>query len=178
MRFLTLLQPWASLMAIGAKTIETRSWATTYRGVVGIGASQGRDELDWCAEGPFRSALREAGIFGPADLPFGAILALGKLVDCRRTEVVEPKLLGKPEHAFGNYTAGRWAWLFRDVTRLPEPIPWRGRLGLWSDRTLEAVLMRVMEPARAIPRCAECGSPEPRRHAPGCSYRDITGVLR
>ena len=29
---LTLHQPWASLMAWGVKTIETRGWATAYRG--------------------------------------------------------------------------------------------------------------------------------------------------
>ena len=29
---LTLTQPWATLVAIGAKRIETRSWSTRYRG--------------------------------------------------------------------------------------------------------------------------------------------------
>ena len=32
MKALTLHQPWASLMAWGVKTIETRGWATAYRG--------------------------------------------------------------------------------------------------------------------------------------------------
>jgi hypothetical protein len=35
---LTLHQPWASLVAVGAKTIETRSWSTLYRGPVAIHA--------------------------------------------------------------------------------------------------------------------------------------------
>ena len=29
---LSLTQPWATLVAMGAKRIETRSWATSYRG--------------------------------------------------------------------------------------------------------------------------------------------------
>lgn len=29
---ISLWQPWATLMAIGAKTIETRSWSTRHRG--------------------------------------------------------------------------------------------------------------------------------------------------
>lgn len=36
---LTLLQPWASLVACGAKKIETRSWATKYRGPLAIHAA-------------------------------------------------------------------------------------------------------------------------------------------
>lgn len=34
MRGLSLTQPWATLVAIGAKKIETRSWTTTYRGAL------------------------------------------------------------------------------------------------------------------------------------------------
>ena len=37
-RALTLHQPWASLIAIGAKTMETRSWSTSYRGPLAIHA--------------------------------------------------------------------------------------------------------------------------------------------
>lgn len=32
MKALTLTQPWATLVAIGAKCIETRGWSTDYRG--------------------------------------------------------------------------------------------------------------------------------------------------
>lgn len=39
MKAVTLWQPWASLVAIGAKTIETRSWATSYRGPLAIHAA-------------------------------------------------------------------------------------------------------------------------------------------
>ena len=32
MKALTVRQPWASLIAVGAKRVETRSWPTAYRG--------------------------------------------------------------------------------------------------------------------------------------------------
>lgn len=35
---ITLHQPWASLIAAGVKTIETRSWSTPYRGIIAIHA--------------------------------------------------------------------------------------------------------------------------------------------
>src|SRR4051812_42520238 len=40
-KVLSLTQPWASLVAIGAKQIETRSWRTHYRGPLLIHASAG-----------------------------------------------------------------------------------------------------------------------------------------
>jgi hypothetical protein len=39
MKVLTLWQPWASLVQLGVKTIETRSWSTTYRGPLAIHAA-------------------------------------------------------------------------------------------------------------------------------------------
>lgn len=32
MKVLTIRQPWATLIALGEKQIETRSWRTAYRG--------------------------------------------------------------------------------------------------------------------------------------------------
>jgi hypothetical protein len=43
---LTLYQPWASLVAVGAKTIETRPWSTSYRGELWIHAGKRRMNLD------------------------------------------------------------------------------------------------------------------------------------
>lgn len=40
MKALTLHQPWASLIATGAKTLETRSWPTRYRGPLAIHAAK------------------------------------------------------------------------------------------------------------------------------------------
>lgn len=45
MKALTLHQPWASLIALGYKTIETRSWATSHRGPLAIHAGTRRPPL-------------------------------------------------------------------------------------------------------------------------------------
>jgi hypothetical protein len=47
MKALTLWQPWASLIALGAKTIETRSWSTKYRGPLAIHAAKRRPATWW-----------------------------------------------------------------------------------------------------------------------------------
>jgi hypothetical protein len=50
MKGLTLTQPWATLVAIGAKRIETRSWPTRYRGLLAIHAGAGLGLWDVPAE--------------------------------------------------------------------------------------------------------------------------------
>jgi hypothetical protein len=44
MKAITILQPWAGLIPAGAKTIETRSWATKYRGPIAIHAAKDQDK--------------------------------------------------------------------------------------------------------------------------------------
>ena len=36
------------------------------------------------------------------------------------------------EYAFGDYTPGRWGWLLSDPVLFNEPIPAKGKLGLWE----------------------------------------------
>lgn len=153
MKALSLTQPWASLIAIGAKRIETRSWPTAYRGPVAIHASKGFPAWarETCWEDRFRDALVEAGladfggdsdlVFDSAErfaLPLGALVAVGRLEDCVRTEaLIERHRRGRcvllpHEIEFGDYSAGRWAWILADVTRLAEPISCKGALGLWD----------------------------------------------
>lgn len=46
MKAITIREPWATLMAIGAKQIETRSWPTNYRGPIAIHAAKGMTGAD------------------------------------------------------------------------------------------------------------------------------------
>ena len=40
MKAITIWQPWAFLLAMGAKQYETRSWETAYRGPIAIHAAK------------------------------------------------------------------------------------------------------------------------------------------
>lgn len=142
MKALTLTQPYATLVAIGAKRIETRSWSTHYRGPLAIHAAKGfpRDCRELCASQPFLRELTRAGVSMP-ELPRGAILAVARLAFVMSTDhhTLDPRWpLTDKERAFGDYDEGRYAWLLADVARLVEPIPCRGMLGLWTlDEELE-----------------------------------------
>lgn len=64
---ISLWQPWASLMASGHKSIETRSWSTHLRGLVAIHAAK-RWTLELATlllDERFRRALARPSIGGP-----------------------------------------------------------------------------------------------------------------
>ena len=138
MKALTLWQPWATLMALGAKTIETRSWSTRYRGLLAIHAAKrfGQDERRLCMEQPFADVLVTGGIATLRDIPLGVLVAVVELVEVVPTE---GQLIASggdwpqdPELAFGDYALGRYAWKTRRLRRLDPPIPWRGAQGLFN----------------------------------------------
>lgn len=127
---ITLRQPWAALVACGAKRYETRSWATRHRGPLAIHASARWRAADRAllASEPWRSALGPAPGAG-VDLPLGRVLAVVQLTACVPTASLAP---GYPESVFGDFAPGRWAWRLEGVRLLEPPLPARGRLGLWS----------------------------------------------
>jgi activating signal cointegrator 1 len=133
---LSLTQPYATLVAAGAKQIETRAWTTPYRGALAIHAAKryGRRQAALLAEPDFAAALAPLGVRTMADLPKGAVVALVRLAGCVR---IGPDRLGVPpvttaEYAFGDYTTGRWMWILEDPLLLPEPVPATGALSLWE----------------------------------------------
>ena len=131
---ISVRQPWATLLAVGAKRYETRSWETTYRGTIAIHASGRlhRDDERWywdCREA--QAALDAHGYPEIGFLPLGAILAIGRLIDVGPADFMDT-LLSSWEAAFGDFTPGRWAWEIANVRPLHEPIPYKGALGLWQ----------------------------------------------
>jgi hypothetical protein len=137
LKALTLTQPWASLVATGAKRLETRSWRTTYTGDLVICAAKGYppDARDLSLLRSFREGLEPQ--FDPYALPVGVALCVVRLLACVETERLEKlQLVGvKPaakELLYGNYEPGRWAWAMDNVRMFLQPIPVRGSLGLWN----------------------------------------------
>jgi len=140
-----MTQPWATLVAIGAKCIETRSWSTSYRGPIAIHAAKSMPRYALAAflsEPFYNETLVPAGIYSSSMLPRGAVIATARLVEvCSTTGLADEILRRGYERAFGDYAAGRFAWFIADVEPLDEPIPAKGALGLWEWH--EGVLSRA-----------------------------------
>lgn len=91
-RALTIRQPWASLIATGAKTIETRSWSTDWRGRLLIhagawvppeGMEVGRYAVERWRDTPGKPCLvTDEDHARPDPLPLGAVVAVATLSDC------------------------------------------------------------------------------------------------
>ncbi len=170
MKALMICQPYATLIALDAKRIETRPWRTSYRGPLAIHAAAGLGPIGGkrglqalCETEPFNHALCDVGSNGMIDwwgknipdvLPRGAIVAVCSLIACKPTGDanlhggwaigLDEWVLTDQERAFGDYSPGRWAWLLADVRALETPIPCRGALGLWNVPTdVETQLLEV-----------------------------------
>jgi activating signal cointegrator 1 len=123
---IALHQPWATLMAIGAKKYETRDWPTKHREQILVYAAKkdtGQLRRIFLSD-PFFTVLSGAGYDQWAALPFGALLSIHKIVDVQPTQKIKHHL-GDLELAFGNYRAGRWAFDMPLVREFDKPIPFK-----------------------------------------------------
>lgn len=133
---ITLTEPWGTLVTLGAKKIETRSWQRTYRDRLLIHTSQ--DFPLWakrlCLQEPFCSVLNKAGFYvypsGAHNFKLGHIIGQTRLVDIER--ITPDNLPEEPERSFGDYTPGRFAWHLTDASRLAETVPATGARLLWK----------------------------------------------
>lgn len=143
MKTLTVIQPWASLIAWREKHYETRSWSTPYRGPLAIHAGLSQDEWEVVMlNSYYREAFEKHGARFD-DLPFGCVLCVADLVACPKTEDVVERI-GSWERDFGDYSSGRYAWQLENVRVMAEPIPARGFQGIWTwDRTLESLAFKA-----------------------------------
>lgn len=99
---ISVKQPWANLIASGEKTIETRTWATDYRGELLIVSSK-----------------------APAIQPAGFALAIVRVVDCRLMCRRDEMAACCPVYE------GAFSWVLAGIRRI-KPFPVRGQLGLYD----------------------------------------------
>ncbi len=102
MKAISVKQPWANMIASGQKTIETRVWATDYRGPILIVSSK-----------------------SPNISPAGCALAVADLVDCRPMSKADETAACCPVYPKAV------AWVLQNVQAV-KPFPVKGQLGLYE----------------------------------------------
>lgn len=135
MKALPLWQPWASLVAVGAKRVETRGYPPRRIGLtagqrIAIHATKTPEHLWFCHLEHFRDHVAI-----PGALPLGAVIATCTLARASEITSESSALLQErnpAEFAFGDYTPGRWAWVLTNVVELLTPLPWRGSQGAFD----------------------------------------------
>jgi activating signal cointegrator 1 len=133
MKAISLWQPWASLWCSKRKVHETRHWRCSHRGWLLVHAAK-RFETDFDLNDRLRLILDdEFGAHWAEDLPTGALIGMVNVVDCPPTLTpLGDAAASDDDRECGDFGPGRFAWK-RDAFRLFEqPIPFRGRQGVFN----------------------------------------------
>lgn len=127
MKVLSLREPYATLIKEKIKTVETRSWKTSYRGELYIHASKTK----MIKEDINNKELMD--LVGDNELNYGYIICKCNLVDCvyMDKEFVEEMKKNRSEYVCGIYAEGRYAWILEDI-EIIDKIPAKGQLNIWN----------------------------------------------
>ena len=143
MKAITLHQPWASLIASGAKRIETRHWkpaAWMIGKEIAIHAGKHKFGGGLLEDEEFMAAVTKAlGADWFTTMPYGAVVATA--VFDRAYFIDDPNAIPaflkdrnipQTEIVFGDFRRGRYMWLLRNVKAVDPPIPATGAQGFWE----------------------------------------------
>lgn len=128
MKVISIKEPFASLIMLGIKKIETRSWKTNYRGEIYIHASLSNSKID---------EERKEKLFKllPSNYKFnnGYIICKANLIDCIYMDESYIKKIKKDKINFlcGHFEVGRYAWVLDNI-EIIDKIPAKGKLGIWN----------------------------------------------
>jgi hypothetical protein len=132
---LSVRQPWASYLVSGLKTVELRTWVSSYRGWLWIHAGKKPD----------MEAMRLLKL-DSKEFPLGGLIGLAKLEDHVLIDSENKWLRLRGEHRSPGYYGGVChGWEFSDAISLDHMIECPGELGLF--RLKEDVSQRVLERA-------------------------------
>ena len=171
LKAITLYEPYASLMAIGAKRNETRGCRTSLRGDIAIHAAKADHSAPESLASAVIHAFRSRNMrVGPETL--GCIVAVVDLWDVQpaekfgtiKTSDREFIQLSEEEFMFGNYNGGCGRWIYRThtVRRLAKPVPCRGYQAIgWTVPPDVEAKVRAQLPKVITLECCCCGQPAP-----------------
>jgi hypothetical protein len=126
MKAISIRQPWAGWIVQGRKTLELRTWMVSHRGPLAIHASQTINRDACYAHGINPQSLTTGAVIGTVEL-----LEIVRLDESSFVNQQEKHLaagffkLPKPEETL-------FAWKLTNPRPLAKPIPYRGRMGLFS----------------------------------------------
>jgi hypothetical protein len=121
MKALSIKQPWAHLIIIGAKDVENRSRPTSFRGRFAVHVSLKRADYDDVDIEVIPRDLREpVKRAWERNASAGRVIGTVELIDCIR--------YSDSIWAVDDY----WHWVLRDPRPYSRTRPAKGQLGLWE----------------------------------------------
>lgn len=133
MKALSIRQPWAGLIVAGYKDVENRGWFTPYRGQLLIHASRtfegDMETMRFIAsrlDVPTGVAILQMRM-KPFDHNRGCIIGAAEIWNMQDIDMM-PK--DYPQSGWRDWD--QYGWYLRNPLLFPEPIPFRGQLGLFD----------------------------------------------
>lgn len=134
MKVITLIQPWATLIALGEKTIETRSWSTNYRGTIAIHAGKKIDKSVFNL--PYYKEIFLENNITADNIITSSIICTCDIADVKPTEELI-SIISEKEIVFGNYSPDRFGWILNNIKPITPPITKvKGMLGFWNYKVI------------------------------------------
>jgi hypothetical protein len=133
MKVISLWQPWASLWCSKRKVHETRHWRCAHRGWLLVHAAK-RFETGFDPDDRLRLILdHEFGAHWAEDLPTGSLIGMVNVVDCLPTQTISGDTAASDDdRECGDFGPGRFAWKRDEFRLFDQPIPYRGRQGVFN----------------------------------------------
>jgi selenophosphate synthetase-related protein len=119
---LSLKQPYAELLAIGKKTIESRKWCTNFRGDFYIHVSKNID-IEVCEYYKINIDI----------VTKGSVIGKANLYDVKKYQSNDEFLLDKNKHLSLKKNNNRitYGYLIKDAIKFNNSIPYLGKLGFF-----------------------------------------------
>ncbi|MFZ7112871.1 MAG: ASCH domain-containing protein, partial [Desulfatiglandales bacterium] len=121
MKALSIKQPWAWLIVNGVKDVENRNWRSDYRGPLLIHASRTWDRKGY----DFVCDRLGEYLASKEQFAFGALIGRVEMIDC----------VSSPDHLPAQsrrWFFGEYGFVFKQAEAFTDPIPYKGRLGLFD----------------------------------------------
>lgn len=154
MKAITICQPYAHLIVLPddddrAKRVENRRWSTSYRGDLLIHAGKSRKFL-YLSDDETEDEEYEIPL---ADMAFGAIVGVCKLVDCFCDDSDlerESAIRRRPWLRSHTHREGPFCFVLTECRKFATPIPYRGAQGFFD--VPDAVVRDAVNVARSAVR--------------------------
>lgn len=130
------------------KKIETRNRLTHVRGLLGIHAARLRNGetdmnfFDLTIHLEIQNEFSLNHYTDPSHLPYGGIIGVVNLYDCKPTS--EIKDISETERLLGNYTAGRFGWMMKDIKPFIDLVPFKAKQGFFFAEIPECLVKHGM----------------------------------
>ena len=124
---LSMHQPWASLLVLGIKKVEGRTWYTPHRGRLWIaaGAKRPTEEDIQSVENMYKSLYPKKNLAFPQEYPTGCLLGCVQLVECQSHDEYKEK------HPDGE-SESDYVFVCENPQELIVKFPLKGKHKIWK----------------------------------------------